>query len=57
LRYAVDPCAEILKATKEFKVDLLVTAACGYSDLKRPPYGRKETNLIFYAHCPVLVVH
>ncbi|MBV8900794.1 MAG: universal stress protein [Verrucomicrobia bacterium] len=57
LRCGVDPCAEILKATKEFKVDLLVTAACGYSDLKRPFYGRKETSLIFYARCPVLVVH
>jgi nucleotide-binding universal stress UspA family protein len=57
LQRGVDPCAEILKATKEFKVDLLVTAACGYSDLKRPSYGRKETNLIFYARCPVLVVH
>jgi nucleotide-binding universal stress UspA family protein len=57
LRCGVDPCAEILKATKEFKVDLLVTAACGYSDLKRPSYGRKETSVIFYAHCPVLVVH
>jgi nucleotide-binding universal stress UspA family protein len=57
LRCGLDPCAEILKATKEFKVDLLVTAACGYSALKRPSYGRKETSLIFYAHCPVLVVH
>jgi nucleotide-binding universal stress UspA family protein len=57
LRCGVDPCAEILKATKELEADLLVTAACGYSDLKRPAYGRKETNLIFYARCPVLVVH
>jgi nucleotide-binding universal stress UspA family protein len=57
LRYAAEPCAEILKATKESNVDLLVTAACGYSDLKRPSYGRKETSLIFYARCPVLVVH
>lgn len=57
LRCGVDPCVEILKATREFKVDLLVTAACGYSGLKRPSYGRKETNLIFYARCPVLVVH
>jgi nucleotide-binding universal stress UspA family protein len=57
LRCGVDPCTEILKATKELEVDLLITAACGYSNLKRPAYGRKETNLIFYARCPVLVVH
>jgi nucleotide-binding universal stress UspA family protein len=57
LRYGVDPSVEILKATKELEIDLLVTAACGYSDLKRPFYGRKETNLIFSARCPVLVVH
>ena len=57
LRYGVDPSAEILKATRELEIDLLVTAACGYSNLKRPFYGRKETNLIFSARCPVLVVH
>lgn len=57
LRYGTEPCAEILRTVKESKADLLVTAACGYSDLKRPSYGRKETNLIFYARCPVLVVH
>ena len=57
VRYGVDPCTEILRAAKEIEADLLVTAACGYSDLKRPSYGRKETNLIFSARCPVLVVH
>ena len=57
LSYGVDPCTEILRAAKEIEADLLVTAACGYSDLKRPSYGRKETNLIFSARCPVLIVH
>jgi nucleotide-binding universal stress UspA family protein len=57
VRTSTDPCTEILKAARELAADLLVTAACGYSDLKHPSYGRKETNLIFYARCPVLVVH
>ena len=51
-----NPFEEIVKASKEFSVDLIVIGSHGYAGLGRLLLGSTADRVLQYASCPVLVV-
>jgi universal stress protein A len=51
-----NPYEEIVKAAKEFAVDLIVIGSHGYTGLGRLVLGSTADRVLQYAPCPVLIV-